>query len=404
MSQTPTRPLIRALLIDVSGNLHVGSKPTPDAVDAFRRLKASGIPFRLCSNTSKESTQSLVSRLNKLGFGIVHSQDLEESSISGSVVGSASNSRDYGGNIQRAKPRQEVWTSIGAVSRYIRNQGLKQPYLLLSPSAKEEVTRDIPTGLDALGYDSVVVGLAPDMFNYSHLNTAFRVLKGEVSQSEKQNSMTTDTASKRQPPRLIATHKAKYIQTENPPGLSLGPGPFVTALECAAAVEAHVIGELEQIEHRGRVAVIGDDVEADLSDGAVQMGLWRILVKTGKYRSGDESRPGMTPPDEVFDSFAAFVDSLLATQSRSALLKLYDPSSYASLPSRILPHIQDHRDISHLQQEQQIIESMLLQIITPFETRGKWLHMVIVGGSNPFQCTNTALPSTTVKRKFDASL
>jgi ribonucleotide monophosphatase NagD (HAD superfamily) len=97
------------------------------------------------------------------------------------------------------------------------------------------------------------------------------------------------------PPRLVATHKARYIQTENPPGLSLGPGPFVSALETAAGVEAHVIGkptrlffqtviddlyasgELKQTEDRGRIAVIGDDVEADLGDGAVQMGLWRIL-------------------------------------------------------------------------------------------------------------------------------
>jgi hypothetical protein len=34
---------------------------------------------------------------------------------------------------------------------------------------------------------------------------------------------------------LIATHKARYIQTET--GLSLGPGPFITALEEAARTE-----------------------------------------------------------------------------------------------------------------------------------------------------------------------
>jgi len=34
-------------------------------------------------------------------------------------------------------------------------------------------------------------------------------------------------------------------------------------------------------------------------------------VKTGKYRAGDETRPGVVPPDEVFDSFAEFIDNLL---------------------------------------------------------------------------------------------
>lgn len=34
------------------------------------------------------------------------------------------------------------------------------------------------------------------------------------------------------------------------------------------------------------------------------------LVKTGKYRDGDEKREGQHPPDEVQESFAAFVDTL----------------------------------------------------------------------------------------------
>jgi hypothetical protein len=35
-------------------------------------------------------------------------------------------------------------------------------------------------------------------------------------------------------------------------------------------------------------------------------------VKTGKYRRGDETRDGVHPPDEVCDSFADFVESLLS--------------------------------------------------------------------------------------------
>jgi len=63
-----------------------------------------------------------------------------------------------------------------------------------------------------------------------------------------------------------------------------------------------------------RIAVIGDDVEADLGGGAIELGLWRVLVKTGKYRPGSESVHGVVPPDEVHDTFAAFIDSLLDGQ------------------------------------------------------------------------------------------
>ncbi|KZO93219.1 hypothetical protein CALVIDRAFT_540211 [Calocera viscosa TUFC12733] len=44
--------------------------------------------------------------------------------------------------------------------------------------------------------------------------------------------------------------------------------------------------------------------------GAVDCGFVRVLVKTGKYRQGDE-RKGVKPPDLVVESFAEFVEMLL---------------------------------------------------------------------------------------------
>ncbi|KAF8148853.1 HAD-like domain-containing protein [Crassisporium funariophilum] len=263
-SSSRSRPNIIGLLIDISGNLHVGSTPTPLAVEAFQRLVDSKIPFRLCSNTSKESTASLVKRLRDMGF----------------------------------KSPQPVWTSIGALSQFMKDMGSTEPYLLLSASAQEEVVAATrPHNGNISTYDSVVIGLAPSCFDYAHLDTAFRILKGE-------------NGGRRSQVPLIVTHKAKYIQTES--GLSLGPGPFVTALESASGVKAHIVGKptkaffqmvindfsKEEIPNhcKGRIAVIGDDVEADLGDGAVDLHLWRVLVKTGKYREGDEQKKGVLPP------------------------------------------------------------------------------------------------------------
>lgn len=66
----------------------------------------------------------------------------------------------------------------------------------------------------------------------------------------------------------------------------------------------------------------------------MELGLWRVIgrfllksaglvgthlriVKTGKYRPGDESRLGAVPPDEVYESFAAFVDKLLTADDQA---------------------------------------------------------------------------------------
>ena len=110
-------PPIAALLIDISGNLHVGSTPTPNAVNAFCRLQKSLVPFRLCSNTSKESTEALVKRLETMGFGGLDPQRTQF--IDGVDAHGASPSRRL------------VWTSIGAVAQTITNLGLKRCVLTI---------------------------------------------------------------------------------------------------------------------------------------------------------------------------------------------------------------------------------------------------------------------------------
>lgn len=262
---------IRALLIDLSGTLHTESTPLPGAIQALQRLRASGIPFRFCSNTSKESTSSLCQKLRRIGF-----------------------------DIPQETERKEVWTSVGAVRQLLEDRGLKRlteflsrrlivsligrfcytrPYFLLSDSAKEECAPESfdPTG--EKGYDSVVVGLSPPHFHYDVLTTAFRILKREAPYASSE------------PPPLIATHKAKYI-SDSSNQLSLGPGPFVSALESAADVQATVVGKPtrtffqlvissldlpQSSEMAGKIVIIGDDVEADLGGGAVELGLWRVL-------------------------------------------------------------------------------------------------------------------------------
>ncbi|KAG2132100.1 HAD-like domain-containing protein [Suillus clintonianus] len=287
------RPIIRALLIDISGTLMIGSTPTGRVVEALAELRRIGFPFRFCSNTSKESTSVLQKRMLDAGF------DVRES--------------------------QELWTSLKAVRSLIQSRGLRRPYFLLSESAKDECRLDLHD--TNVPYDAVIVGLAPALFDYDHLNSAFRVLIGEEDDddddSQKERNGSEDPKASIP---LIALHKARYIESSGGHGLALGPGPFVAALENATGREAEVLGkpskgffstvieslDVEGPDSEGCIAVIGDDIQTDLGGGAIELCLWRILVKTGKYRSGDECKDGVHAPDEVCDSFADFVDSLLS--------------------------------------------------------------------------------------------
>ncbi|KAG2134874.1 HAD-like domain-containing protein [Suillus bovinus] len=288
-----SRPKIRALLIDISGTLMIGSTPTQQATQALAELRRSKFPYRFCSNTSKESTSVLQKRMIDAGFDVQTGES------------------------------PELWTSLKAVRSLIRSRGLKRPYFLLSATAKDEC---ISEGLydPNVPYDAVIVGLAPALFDYDRLNSAFRILVGE-DDSQK---------GRREDPKasipLIALHKARYVESSGH-GLVLGPGPFVAALENAAEREAEVLGKpsraffetvIESLDCDGEgcIAVIGDDIEMDLGGGAIDLGLWRILVKTGKYRAGDESKEGVQAPDEVCDSFAEFVEKLLSGESNCSAL------------------------------------------------------------------------------------
>ena len=106
------------------------------------RLRSSGLKIRFVTNTTKESKQSLVSRLLNLKFTV---------------------------------STDEIFTSLTATQQFVDREKLN-PLLLLEESALEDfqgIGRELKQDLGG-EFDSVVVGLAPSKFNYKTLNCAFR--------------------------------------------------------------------------------------------------------------------------------------------------------------------------------------------------------------------------------------
>ncbi|KAJ1983934.1 hypothetical protein H4R33_004571 [Dimargaris cristalligena] len=277
--------MLRGLLIDLSGTLHIDEQATPGAIAALGRLRGTGLRLLFCTNTTKESPEALLTRLHRIGFTSVQPT--------------------------------ELFTSLQAAQRLVQRRKLN-PLLFLDAAAQGGFRSGGPNnaaGGEAVEEeerpkDAVVVGLSPADFHYDKLNEAFRLIQAGAP--------------------LIAIHKARYYA--RPDGLALGPGGFVAALEYATGIRAKVVGKPEPAFFQlalaallGRegdggetdnpapgagVAIIGDDAEHDLGGGAVGLGFHRVLVRTGKYRPGDEHKV-QPEPDWVCDTFADAVDRIL---------------------------------------------------------------------------------------------
>jgi len=242
---------ISGLMLDLSGTVHVDDKLLPGVQEAVTLVRNHGIPIQFVTNTSKENLSSLAKKVKGAGL------EVEE---------------------------EAIFTSLTAAKDLVLKKQLR-PLLLLEPSAADQFS-----DVDVSDPNCVLVGLAPSQFHYERMNEAFQLVMGGAD--------------------LIAVNKSRYFQKGS--NLSLGTGAFVAGLEFSADCQAVVVGkpsktffELAAARFTGNIPLdeilmVGDDVRDDVI-GAQEAGLLGGLVKTGKYRPGDEEKCE-TKPNFVFDN------------------------------------------------------------------------------------------------------
>lgn len=230
--------MYRGVLCDLSGVVYVGDKLVPSAHEALVSLCAAGLRVKYITNISRMPRADILRKLARMGLQV---------------------------------SPQDLFTPATAARAYLLHQGMT-PHLLIHPALRTEFA-------DLLGPkpDAVLMGDAGDGLSYQNLNDAFRVL---VAGGE-----------------LLALGANRYFQDDD--GLCLDAGPFVKALEFASGVDALILGKpskaffLAAVSSLGlppgEVVMVGDDYAVDV-DGALAAGLGAILVRTGKYRPGDERR------------------------------------------------------------------------------------------------------------------
>ncbi len=249
--------MVKGLLIDIAGVLYQGTRALPGAAEAMDGLHAARVPHLLVTNTTRQTSQQLARHLRELGFYIE----------SGRILSAADATADY-----------------------VRQERL-HPYLLVHPGVRglfADLLDPIP--------NAVVLGDAGDAFDYDHLNRAFRLLMEGAP--------------------LITMGDSRYFQDRDGE-LCLDIAPFRAALEVAADVRATIIGKpsanffLTACHHLALspedVMMIGDDARTDVA-AARKAGLQACLVRTGKYREGDEqSCPDALVADSLSDIVARVI-------------------------------------------------------------------------------------------------
>lgn len=249
---------LKGILIDLAGVLHVGEAALPGAVEALARLRASGLPLRFLTNTTRSPRSQILALMQRIGLDV--------------------------------RP-EEVLTAALATRRYVQQRGLRAHYLI-HPAIVEDMGESDPNP------NVVVLGDAGDDFTYARMNAAFRLLMQGLP--------------------LVVMARNKYFREAD--GLSLDMGAYVVGLEYSAGVTAQVIGKparaffetalLDMGVLAQDAVMIGDDVNDDV--GAAQnAGVAGVLVRTGKFRPGDDRLPHVQPA-LVADDFAAAVEVLLA--------------------------------------------------------------------------------------------
>ncbi|MCB1851201.1 MAG: TIGR01458 family HAD-type hydrolase [Gammaproteobacteria bacterium] len=249
----------RALLIDLDGVLYQGERAIPGARNALDWLYTNKIPHLFVTNTTSRPRGALIEKLGRLKMQV------------------------DAGQLLTPPVAAARWLSAHVKGRV----ALFVPHATLTEFEQLEIADKDAT----LPVAAVVLGDYGERWTFEELNRAFRWLMHESK------------------PELIALGMTRYWRAED--GLRLDTAPFVAALECATGRKAVVLGKpaapffrtaLEQLGASApETLMIGDDIRGDI-DGAQQIGIRGLLVKTGKFTPADLDL-GIQPA-AVLDSFA----------------------------------------------------------------------------------------------------
>jgi|SRR5450755_293954 HAD superfamily hydrolase (TIGR01458 family) len=262
--------MLRGVLLDIDGVLHVSMQPVPEAAETLLWLEQQGYHTCFVTNTTTMGRAVLAQRLQKIGLPV------QEEHIMTAPVATA----DY---IRQHLPGKRCWV------------------LTKGDTEADFAGIELVDGLTTAA-EVIVIGGAEELLTYEAMNRAFQLLMNGAT--------------------LLAMHMNLYWKTKD--GLQLDSGPFVRALELASGKQAIVLGKpsrdfFEQALQKlgvaaGETIMVGDDIENDIG-GAQGAGIRGVLVETGKHK-GNSPLVERSRPAAVLASIAALPEYLMHEEEK----------------------------------------------------------------------------------------
>ena len=242
-------------LVDLDGTLiEAGRGPMPGAAEFLAKLHARGLPYKICSNTTRRSRADVARALAADGLRV---------------------------------RLADIVLPASLARRMIVTSGKLRAMTLIPEACLSDFAGVEPV---ASGGDWVVVGDLGRDVNADRLDAAFRALKDGA--------------------QLLALHRNPFWNAGPERGLVLDAGSYVAALEHASGVTATVVGKpsrafydlaLAELGSAAReVLMIGDNVENDLV-GAARAGCRTCLVRGTAFRE-EALAAAAVQPDLIVDS------------------------------------------------------------------------------------------------------
>ncbi len=250
--------MVRGVLLDIDGVLHVSMQPIQGAAETLRWLDQKGYQTCFITNTTTMNRTTLAQSLQQIGLPITE---------------------------------ERLLTAPVATANYIRQHFAGKRCWVLT---KGDTAADF-AGIELVEPSTgnvgvVVIGGAEELLTYEAMNNAFRMVMNGAT--------------------LLAMHTNMYWRTAN--GLQLDSGPYVRALEIATGKQAVVLGKPDRAffeqalltigVQAQEALMVGDDIENDVA-GAQHADMRGILVYTGKHKA-DSPLLQKVHPDATLPSIA----------------------------------------------------------------------------------------------------
>ena len=250
-----------SVLFDLDGVFYQADQPIPGAVETLLWVREQQIPHLFVTNTSSRPRSALLDKFQNFGI------ETDES---------------------------HILTPAVAAVQWLKENIHHASVALFMPEATQIEFSDLNLWQAGdVNPAAVVIGDLGKVWDFEILNQAFRLLMTDAR------------------PVLIALGMTRYWQADD--GLRLDVAPFVVALQHATGVAPLVMGKPDGLFYQAALKILGsqaeqtimlgDDIRGDI-EGAQQVGMQTVLVRTGKYRPVDLEQN--IQPAAVIDSIKDF--------------------------------------------------------------------------------------------------